>query len=62
MITLVFYEYVFISNSEYFGVTTSFLEVMAGFIVFFLALYFVVKEIRKRQGIRVDSLTEIPPE
>ncbi len=63
VITLVFYEYVFITNSTYFGVTTNFLEVMLGFIVFFLALYFVVKEIRKRQGINVElAYREIPPE
>ena len=53
VIVLLFYEYVFIANSVYFGVTNGFLEVMAGFIVFFLALFFVAKEIRRRQGIDV---------
>jgi len=63
IVLLLFYEYVFITNSTYFGVTNNFLEVMAGFIVFFLVLYFVIKEIRKRQGVQVElAYREIPPE
>lgn len=62
-ILLAFYEYVFIINSTYYGVTPSFLQVMVGFIVFFIALYFVVRAIRKYRGIDLAMVyKEIPPE
>jgi amino acid transporter len=62
-IFLVLYEYIFITYSVYFGVTTGFLEVMVGFIVFFIVLYFVIISYRKRQGVDIDLVyREIPPE
>jgi APA family basic amino acid/polyamine antiporter len=62
-VSLVFYEYVFITNSVFFGVTTSLLEAMAGIIVFFLAFYFVVQAYRKRQGLDIMlAYRELPPE
>ena len=62
-IFLVLYEYIFITYNVYFGVTTSFLEVMIGFVVFFIVLYFVIIAYRKRQGVDVNLVyREIPPE
>jgi APA family basic amino acid/polyamine antiporter len=62
-IFLVLYEYIFITYNVYFGVTTNFLEVMVGFVVFFIVLYFVIIAYRKRQGVDVTLVyREIPPE
>jgi APA family basic amino acid/polyamine antiporter len=62
-VSLVFYEYVFITNSVFFGVTTSLLEAMAGIIVFFLAFYFVMQVYRKRQGLDIMLVyRQLPPE
>jgi len=62
-VILVIYEYVLIVNSTYYGITTNFLTVMVGFIIFFLALYFVVAAIRKSRGIDLSMVyREIPPE
>jgi amino acid transporter len=60
---LVFYEYVYLVNTTYYGVTSSFLEVMVGFVIFFLALYFVIAAIRKSRGIDLGMVyKQIPPE
>ncbi len=62
-IVLVIYEYVFIANRVYFGVTTGLLESIGVIIVLLLAFYFVVQYIRKRQGFDITlAYKEVPPE
>ena len=62
-VLLVYYECLVLANPVYFGVTTNFLTLMVGFIVFFLALYFVVSAYRKSKGIDLSLVyKEIPPE